>query len=102
MLSDDETGCTKNTLSGIGCSGTDGNQLPRYPVLRDLWFRCGLSESLDGLGIDQYTNPHTYGPGYQPVNSETGKIREIMLEALQIARKAGKDKYISIDEKDLR
>lgn len=92
----------KNTLSGIGCSGTDGNQLPRYPVLRDLWFRCGLSESLDGLGIDQYTNPHTYGPGYQPVNSETGKIREIMLEALQIARKAGKDKYISIDEKGFK
>ena len=89
----------ENTLSGIGCSGGDGRALPRYPVLRDLWYKHGLSEALDGLGIDQYTTPLTYGPGYKPVNSETGQIREIMLEALRIAKSKGKNKTVSIDEK---
>ena len=92
----------ENTLFGIGCSGVDGNALPRYPVLRDLWYNHGLSDYLDGLGIDQYTNPHTYGPGYKPINSETGKIREIMQEALRIARSKGEDKTVSIDEKGFK
>ena len=92
----------ENTLAGIGCSGGDGRALPRYPVLRDLWYKQGLSEVLDGLGIDQYTNPHTYGPGYTPINSETGKIREIMLEALKIAKSKGKNKTVSIDEKGFK
>ena len=89
----------ENTLAGIGCSGGDGRVLPRYPVLRDLWYNHKLSDYLDGLGIDQYTNPCTFGPGYKPINSETGMIRDIMLEALRIARSKGKNKFISIDEK---
>ena len=89
----------ENTLSGCGCSGGDGRALPRYPVLRDLWYNNGLSEVLDGLGIDQYTGPGTYGPGYKPINSETGMIRDIMLEAVRIARSKGANKVVSIDEK---
>lgn len=88
----------ENILTGIGCSGGDGRSLPRYPVLRDLWYNHGLSEVLDGLGIDQYTSPPTYGPGYKPINSETGQIREILLEALRIARSKGKN-IIAVDEK---
>lgn len=92
----------ENTLSGIGCSGSDGGKQPRFPVLRDLWFQQKLSDSLDGLGIDQYTNPHAYGPGYTPVNSETGKIREIMQEAIQIAHAKDLKKSVSIDEKGFK
>lgn len=92
----------ENSLSGIGCSGSDGGRQPRFPVLRDLWFQQKLSDSLDGLGIDQYTNPHAYGPGYTPVNSETGKIREIMQEAVRIAHAGNQKKSVSIDEKGFK
>ncbi len=82
----------------IGCSGGDGRAIPRFPVLRDLWLNQGLSECLDGVGLDQYTSPQTFGPGYKPANSETGMIREIMLDALRIVRSKGKS-GVSIDEK---
>lgn len=88
----------KATVVGIGCNGADGRSLPRFPFMRKLWYDEGLGDCLDGVGLDQYTAPLTYGPGYKPVNSEDGKLREIMLEAIRIVKSKGKT-MVSIDEK---
>lgn len=83
-------------LTAIGCSGGDGRNLPRYKTLRMLWAR--LHDVLDGVSIDQYTMPSNYGPGDQPVDSESGMLREIMTEAYRIIS-ADKKYALSIDEK---
>ena len=83
-------------LTAIGCSGGDGRNLPRYKTLRMLWQR--LHDVLDGVSLDQYTMPSTYGPGNQPVDSESGMLREMMLEAYKIISANGKTE-LTIDEK---
>ena len=83
-------------MTAIGCSGGDGRHLPRFKVMRSLW--KDLKTVLDGVSPDQYTMPSTYGPGNQPVDSESGLLREIMLEAYKIIRRDNKS-VLSIDEK---
>ena len=83
-------------LLGIGVSGADGRELPRFRITRDLWEK--LHASLDGLGPDLYTSPSTYGPGYQPLNSEEGSFREMLQEAVSIVKSKGK-KLVAVDEK---
>lgn len=83
-------------LTAIGCSGGDGRNLPRFKTMRMLWAR--LHDVLDGVSPDQYTMPSSYGPGNQPVDSESGMLREIMLEAYKIISADGKT-ALSIDEK---
>lgn len=89
----------KAVFTGIGCSGGDGRSMPRFPVLCDLYLNRGLHDYLDGVGLDQYSAPQTYGPGYRPVDSESGMMREIMLDALSIVRSKGMEKCLAIDEK---
>lgn len=83
-------------LTAIGCSGVDGRNLPRFKTMRMLWAQ--LHDVLDGVAPDQYTMPSTFGPGNQPVDSESGLLREIMLEAHKIITADGKN-VLAIDEK---
>ncbi len=83
-------------LLGIGVSGGDGRSMPRFRVMRALWEE--LHEYLDGVGPDLYTSPNTWGPGYDPANSESGNFGEMLRDALEIVQSKGKN-IVAVDEK---
>ncbi|MDD3695851.1 MAG: sugar-binding protein [Lentisphaeria bacterium] len=89
-------GSAEVLVSGIGVSSGDGRNLPRFQIVGDLWSQ--LKDDLDGIGLDQYSHPGTFGPGYKPANSEDSQIYEIMLAAGQLIKADGKN-HLSIDEK---
>ena len=84
------------TLLGLACSGADGRAKPRYTFLQGLLPE--VVDAIDGFGIDQYTAGQTYGPGYENLNSEQTELREMILEAMRIAKANGK-KHVTIGEK---
>ena len=81
-------------VSGPGCGG--GRVFPRFPWLKKLLPE--LKDSLDGLSLDTYTNGQQYGKGYITLNSEEADLRNMMLEALELA-KATRLKFVDIAEK---
>ena len=83
-------------LLGIGVSGGDGRTLPRFRVMKALWDE--LHEYLDGVGPDLYTSPNTWGPGYDPANSESGNFGEMLRDALEIVQSKAKN-IVAVDEK---
>lgn len=83
-------------LLGLGCSGADGRAKPRYPFLRGML--PSIVDCIDGFCIDQYTAGQKYGIDFANLDSEQAELRDIMLEAVRIAKKNGK-RIVTIDEK---
>jgi len=81
-------------VSGPGCGG--GRVSPRFPWLKKLLPE--IKDSLDGLSLDTYTHGQQYGKGYITLNSEEADLRNMMLEALELA-KATRLKFVDIAEK---
>lgn len=83
-------------ITGIGVSGGDGRDIPRFKVTRMLWSR--LHDMLDGISPDQYTMPSNFGPGNQTADSESGLMWEIMNEAKSIIGQNNRT-HLAIGEK---
>jgi hypothetical protein len=81
-------------ILGIGVSGEDLRK--GLPMAKRLWER--LWESLDGIGLDAYVNPKTFGPGSHVLGDEQGQLREKLLDLFALIRAKGKS-HLSIDEK---
>ena len=84
-------------IGGVGVSGGDGRQSPRFPVARKLWERLG--DDLDGMFFDAYASPRYYGAGLRVVEPEESDLVGVLQDALALVRTKGQDKRISIEEK---
>lgn len=80
----------------LGVSGGDGQENPRYPVLRSILPE--IADVIDGFSIDQYTRGTHYGKGYQTMNTEESELREMMVFAHELAVTNGL-RCLSIGEK---
>ena len=84
-------------VGGVGVSGGDGRQSPRFPVARKLWEQLG--DDLDGMFFDAYASPRYYGTGLRVVEPEESDLVGVLRDALALVRTKGQDKRISIEEK---
>jgi hypothetical protein len=84
-------------IGGVGVSGGDGRQSPRFPVASKLWQRLG--DDLDGMFFDAYASPRYYGAGLRVVEPEESDLVGVLQSALALVRTKGQDKRISIEEK---
>lgn len=78
-------------VGGVGVSGVDGQQAPRFPRSRILWPE--LAGRLDGKFFNPYVDPRRWGPGRTPRGPEEGNFREILLEALALSREHGATRF---------
>ncbi len=81
-------------VGGIGVSGVDFQR--GMPVVREVWPR--VSDVLDGIFLDPYVDPKTFGPGHRPIGEERGGYRDLLLKALEIMAPSGKT-LLAVDEK---
>ena len=84
-------------IGGIGVSGGDGRQTPRFPVAGQLWEK--LHEHLDGFFFDTYASPRYYGRGLRVIEPEQNDLVGILHDALALVRRYGPDKRLAIEEK---
>lgn len=84
-------------IGGVGVSGVDVHQQPRFPVMRALWAELG--NDLDAIDFDPYSNSRRFSVGMPVVGPEENDLPGIMRAAHEIARQAGPDKRVAISEK---
>ena len=84
-------------IGGIGVSGGDGRQTPRFPIAGKLWER--LHADLDGFFFDAYASPRYYGQGLRVAEPEQNDLTGILRDAVALVRRYGPDKRVAIEEK---